>query len=845
MKNVKNKRICRFSKSVLVLFTALCVFALGVPDTADAYSSAMYFITKADFEVDIEKDGSAVIDESWDVVYSESGKNNFSRMIRRPYSQLEYYDEAEILDCYIDDKKIGFSEEEQKTEPDGFLYGQDEFFCKDDFDWTVDSEETTHNYKVKYRIKNLVKLDENGKAVFNYEFIGNDFFRQIFMESASVKINLPDNDKNAEVMFPLYDFSFNGKTMISELDKPSVLLKCRMDLDPKLFGSLINYSDVVLPDEKDFDNSEMKIIALGTIIVLLPFILIGILIFLFFKNVVFKKINIFSYLLDQTLLKNQSKVSRWIFLGCLVVFVSISIYGKNTYQVPSVDLKAEILPDGSAEITETWTVDYINGEYSEFSKDFPKMDSSLLYYDDIEILSCSINGVEAKRTIEDDYRENTYYFEKNKGTGSNYIHWNYKPADETVNYSIKYRLNDAVKYYKNKREAVFGYQFFGDGLKKNVKYAKIVIGPFDEKPETVEGISCNYIDGYLYGYSNSLKEGLQVIVPTMPDYFKDLKNIDDIKVPVLVKYSQRKENNSISKWDTIDMLSFMEEFIPAAAVAYIIIALIISNIIYYRKKKKNPGFLYKAAAELEDTGVPYSWYFFMSSKFKDENRYKLFFIEMLDMIKSKYAIFYQTSFVVYKKAFETSGDNDDIKKLHKDFLENVLLKIDHFEDREVYSFSFQNIANVFEKKKYKKTIGPQLAKWYKRNRKNMKNTSLYGELKSVPGLKSIRKNLELWEKYAQRDKKTSMIYTCVQSVYYSNYVEIHTILGAMCSNKQLKRSDMFFNDRNDPLFVLTPVFKLIDNSKISILPSLTSAIGRGISNPASVGEDLKKAFKSL
>lgn len=851
MFNGKNRSFGFFIKSMIFLLTAFCVFAFSVPETADAYSNDNNFIESVDFTVNIEKDGSAVIDESWIVVYSgDSRERSFYRMLERPCSQQEYFEGAEILKCFIDNMEVDISDDAEDTEQDSFVYLQDEFFCKDDFVWNVKSEGKAHSYKTEYKINDLVKLDENGKAVFSYEFIDDDFYRQLFINRATVTINLPKTDKNAEVLFQNGDYDFNGNTLKAVLDKPSVLLKCRIGTDPKNFDSLKKCSDVVLPDEKDFDNSANIMLALVIIVPIALFTLIFFLIFLFFKNVVFKKVNIFSYLLDETLLRNQSKVSRWIFLGCLVLIVSMVIYEKNTYQIPAVNIKTELLPDGTAEITEIWTVDYKNGKYNEFSKDFPKLESKLMYYDDIEILSCSINGVEVKNTFLGDDTVNTYYFERNKGTGSNFIHWNYKPSKETVYYSIKYRLKDAVKYYPDRKEAVFGYQFFGDNVKKNAKVARIVIGPLDESYEYDEidendGIVYYIYDGYLYGYSYDLKEGFDFVAPTSPDYFKNLREIEDIEVPMLVKLVPKKENNSISKWDTLDIISFLEDFVPSAATVYIVIALIVSNVIYYKKKKKNPGFLYKAAAELENTGVPYAWYFFMTSKCKKENKYSLFFIEMLDMIKSKYAIFYQTSFVVYKKAFESSGNNDYISSLHKDFLEKVLLNIDHFENNDIYDFSFQNIANVFEKNQFEKKIGRNLSKWYRQNRNSMKHSSEYNELKFDHEIKSLKKNLLLWEKYAQRDKKTSTIYTCVQSVYYSNYVEIHTVLGAMCFNKQLKRSDVFFNDRSDPLFVLTPAFKLIDNSKISVLPSLTSAISRGIANPSDVGKDLKNAFKSM
>lgn len=851
MINGKKNGFCCFVKSMLFLLTAFCVFAFSVPETADAFSNEINFIGNVDFKVDIEKDGSAVIDESWLVACSgDSREQSFHRMVERPCNQLEYYEEAEIIKSYVDDNEVVIIDDETDTENDCFLYSQDEFFCIDDFIWNVESDSKSHTYKTEYKIKDLVKLDENGKAVFSFDFIDDEFYSRIFVRSAKVTINLPGKDKNAEIAFYTGDYDFNGKTLTAVLDKPSGLLKCSICTEPDIFNSIKKYSDVVLPDEKDFDNSEFEMTNLILYVPVVIFALIFLLIFLLFKNVLFKKVNVVSYLLDQTLLKNQSKVSRWIFLGCLVLVISLVIYGNNTYQIPAVDLKTELLPDGSAEITETWTVEYKNGEYKEFSKDFPKLDSQLMYYDDIDILSCSINGVEAKLTVPDDDTDYTYYFEKNKGTGSNFIHWNYKPSKETVFYSIKYRLKDAVKYYYELDEAVFGYQFFGDNVKKNAKIAKLVIGPLSDDSEIGEieeneDLGYFYYDNYLYGYSHILKKGFDFIAPTSPEYFDDLKDVDDVEVPALVKFLPKKENKSISKWDALDIISFMEGFVPAAAVVYIIAALIVSNVIYFKKKKKNPGFLYKAAAELENTGVPYAWYFFMTSKCKKENKYRLFFIEMLDMIKSNCASFYNTSFIVYKKAFSSSQNAEYISSMHRDFLEKVLLKIDHYENNDVYDFPFQSIAFVFEKKQFEKKIGRNISKWYRQNKKNMKHSSEYNELKYDHGIKSLKKNLLLWEKYAQRDKKTSTIYTCVRSVYYSNYVEIHTVLGAMCSNKQIKRSDVFFNDRNDPLFVLTPAFKLIDNSKISVLPSLTSAISRGIANPSEVGKDLKNAFRSL
>lgn len=129
------------------------------------------------------------------------------------------------------------------------------------------------------------------------------------------------------------------------------------------------------------------------------------------------------------------------------------------YNISNAVFTAELQENGDAIITEYWTVNYTKGDFTKFYKDIYTNLPILEQFDDIEVMSCLINGTDAIATNNTTERkENTYYFEKNSDTDT--IHW-FKPAsNETIiHYEIKYKLTNVVKQVDN--NALFCYRFIG------------------------------------------------------------------------------------------------------------------------------------------------------------------------------------------------------------------------------------------------------------------------------------------------------------------------------------------------------------------------------------------------
>lgn len=127
----------------------------------------------------------------------------------------------------------------------------------------------------------------------------------------------------------------------------------------------------------------------------------------------------------------------------------MTAYGAS-YSVDYLDVKAELRSDGSALITEEWTVTS-NGNSDGFEREIMIPESNFELFSFLSDVSVSVDGNGCNENTQGAFANGTYSLKKSEDRYT--INWNYRSQNETHVYSVRYLLSDVVKIYKD--EAYF------------------------------------------------------------------------------------------------------------------------------------------------------------------------------------------------------------------------------------------------------------------------------------------------------------------------------------------------------------------------------------------------------
>lgn len=126
----------------------------------------------------------------------------------------------------------------------------------------------------------------------------------------------------------------------------------------------------------------------------------------------------------------------------------ITVYGaSSSYTVDKVDFNIELNSDGSALISEEWTLTVDENCRECFSRDIFVVDDNFERISGMSDLSVSLDGNNCSEENGDVLREGTYFYTESEGKYS--VNW-FVPNGGTHTFFIRYMLDDAVKIYNNK-----------------------------------------------------------------------------------------------------------------------------------------------------------------------------------------------------------------------------------------------------------------------------------------------------------------------------------------------------------------------------------------------------------
>ncbi|HOH88451.1 DUF2207 domain-containing protein, partial [Ruminococcus sp.] len=229
--------------SLRIFITLIAVFMLAAAlCPMGAFADNSYEVRDAEFNISFTENGDAIVSEKWDVDFISGDFTRFYKDIYNPLNQHEYIDSIEVMEAAINDQP---AERQYSTDRVDYHYYFEEQSDRFTIHWFRHSSNETVKYEIKYSIKNAVKLDNNGRAVFSYRLIGQNFPK--IVGSVKTVIELPGQDEKTTVSLSEGSVAMDRNTAYSEALNVSGIYKVNADMPSDCFGTLVNVSSVVIP----------------------------------------------------------------------------------------------------------------------------------------------------------------------------------------------------------------------------------------------------------------------------------------------------------------------------------------------------------------------------------------------------------------------------------------------------------------------------------------------------------------------------------------------------------------------------------------------------------------------
>lgn len=222
----KNKNI------VTILFCFL--FVLLTSSTVYA-ADKEYNVDGAEFVVNLEEDGDAIITEKWQVTFINGEFSRFYKDIYKDVTSLEKFSDLDILDVKVNDTSCEKSDSLDRVD---YHYFYEENNETNTIHWFLNTKNSSNSYEITYRLKDVVKETDENKALFCYRFIGANFPKTVDKTTVTI---YPPNETEIDVRYSDSDKAdiYNDR-IVFQKDNVSGVLKYNISVDASNFSNL-NY----------------------------------------------------------------------------------------------------------------------------------------------------------------------------------------------------------------------------------------------------------------------------------------------------------------------------------------------------------------------------------------------------------------------------------------------------------------------------------------------------------------------------------------------------------------------------------------------------------------------------
>ncbi|MDD7515899.1 DUF2207 domain-containing protein [Ruminococcus flavefaciens] len=237
------RKINKNSLKLLLILTAVFMVFLSVCPMHVSAENTVYYVKAADFKISFKENGDAVVYEKWNVEFVSGNFTRFYKDIYIPYDKVEYFDDIAVLDVKINGQPAEYQYGMDRIDNHYFFEKQSDRYT---IHWFRHSSEETVKYEIEYCIKNAVKADDNGRALFVYRLIGTNFPKTV--ETVKAEIEFPNIKGDMSFSVNHGSITSQKNSAYCEASNIKGLYKISADMPRESFDSLVDINSIVLPE---------------------------------------------------------------------------------------------------------------------------------------------------------------------------------------------------------------------------------------------------------------------------------------------------------------------------------------------------------------------------------------------------------------------------------------------------------------------------------------------------------------------------------------------------------------------------------------------------------------------
>lgn len=275
-KKCRKKFTCKRNSGLhgLLIFAGLVLFSILFFVPAKKVEAKSYTIQSADFNVQLNEDGSALITEDWCMTFSGGTYSRYYKDIHTKVSDVEAFSYLTVESVTVDGIAC-----EQTTDTESrpeYHYS----LTRDSSDIRLAAyfrfAEGSHHIIFTYCLEDVVKNWNNEAAAFCYRFLGAEFETNV--KDIQIRINAPTTCRNAD-----WDVRFADDLSVSEIKDTQLVLwgqdrsgmvKVKVWLNPDAFDSL-TYVDTKNADKDPLSFMDLLMRLVAVIAGLFALLLVG------------------------------------------------------------------------------------------------------------------------------------------------------------------------------------------------------------------------------------------------------------------------------------------------------------------------------------------------------------------------------------------------------------------------------------------------------------------------------------------------------------------------------------------------------------------------------------------
>lgn len=451
-------------------------------------------------------------------------------------------------------------------------------------------------------------------------------------------------------------------------------------------------------------------------------------------------------------------------------FCIISASDGENYDIDRAEFLFEFEDNGDVYITEQWNINSVDDDFSGVSRQIHYTKNRLESFDEIDVISYSVNGKIASSSLcqsdTESFSDKEYVIECLADV-----------SGEPGSYEIKYLLKNVVKIDKS-GHAFFRWSFTDERIRSLIGEVNVA---FNISPENVvwHYDNCKSQNGNNF---TDVSMPLSCDVKMNPDAFPNARRVDADFEWVDLK---GVTNNIIKEPITLKLVLLVIVCVVAVlGLAGRFIFFYFIGVLSFNKSIKNKKIdkkiascqekLKESADRLEKTRIPFMW-FLLIPEYKREwkNHIITFYLEILELYRHRRIVLEKDRLIIKNDNFSYTEDPEQ-RKIDDKFI--GLLKSNF-----IYStvgtddvITFDDLCLTLKKESNRSVFFGSLEVWGIDYSCTLKSIQLYQKLEREGQIVQIENDLKLWKKFCERRERN--VRTCVRILQDSTEISYYTVL---------------------------------------------------------------------